>query len=314
VRRVLDRLRPWLPGPDVTIAYPLRRPPWGGSNQFLLALRHELRTRGFTVGTEVAGRRTRACLLNADSFDPVRMRRMLPSGSRVVHRVDGPVGVYRGRDEEVDRRISQLNRDLAHVTVFQSRYSLEAHRELGLDFRDPIVIPNAPDPRIFHPPESRGPLSGRRIRLITTSWSDNPNKGGETYRWLDEHLDRERYELTFVGRNSTSFAHARVVPPVDSERVAELLRAHDVFVTASLHESCSNAVLEALACGLPVAYVDSGSNAELVGAAGLGFRGAEELPELVDVIAGDLAGFRAQIAIASLDEVANRYATAMGLA
>ena len=40
------------------------------------------------------------------------------------------------------------------------------------------VIPNAVDPAIFHPPASREPLDGRRVRLIASSWSDNPRKGG----------------------------------------------------------------------------------------------------------------------------------------
>jgi len=35
--------------------------------------------------------------------------------------------------------------------VVQSRYSLEKHAELGLELRSPVLIPNAPDPEIFHP-------------------------------------------------------------------------------------------------------------------------------------------------------------------
>jgi len=64
-----------------------------------------------------------------------------------------------------------------------------------------VVIPNAPDPAIFHPPSEREPLGGRRVRVVASSWSDNPRKGAATFEWLDEHLDRDRFDLTFVGRS-----------------------------------------------------------------------------------------------------------------
>ena len=118
----------------------------------------------------------------------------------MVHRVDGPIGVYRGFDDGTDRSIAAMNAELAEATILQSRYSLEKHRELGLELREPTVVSNAVDPAIFHPPSAREPIAGRKVRVIATSWSDNVRKGAETLAWLDAHLDRTRYELTFVGR------------------------------------------------------------------------------------------------------------------
>ena len=51
----------------------------------------------------------------------------------MVHRVDGPIGVYRGFDDGTDARIAEINRELADATVAQSRFSLDAHRELGIE-------------------------------------------------------------------------------------------------------------------------------------------------------------------------------------
>jgi glycosyltransferase involved in cell wall biosynthesis len=104
-----------------------------------------------------------------------------------------------------------------------------------------------------------------------------------------------------------------VVPPAGSATVAELLREHDVFITASLHEACSNAVLEALACGLPVIYVHSGSHAELVGEAGYAYDDPEEIPALLDRLREEYDARRAAISIPSLGEVADRYLEAMGV-
>ena len=311
-RRLRLELSRLVSRPDVAIAHTFRRPPYGGSNQFLLALRDELRRRGLRVGEHVITRRTRACVLNSYAFDAAALRRMLHPECRVVHRVDGPLSVYRGQDDGTDQLIGRLNAELAHATVVQSRYSLEACRQLGLEFRNPVVIPNAVDPRIFYPQIRRDSV-GRRVRLISTSWSSNPNKGGDVYAWLEQRLDWRRFEWTFVGRTPVPFERIRVVPPVGSRQVADLLRAHDVFVFASRHESCSNALLEALACGLPAAYVASGGNAELVGEAGIPFADDEDAAPAVERLAAELEERRARISIPSLAEVTDRYLEVMGL-
>ena len=125
---------------------------------------------------------TPACLVNSFNFDFRRLRRLDRPGCRIVHRVDGPIGVYRGFDDGTDARIAALNAERADATIVQSRFSLEAHRALGIELRDPVV-PNAVDPRIFFGPEAREPLLGRKVRLIATSWSDNPRKGSEILEW-----------------------------------------------------------------------------------------------------------------------------------
>jgi len=297
-------------GPELAILYRPRRPPYGGSNQFLLALRGELRRRGLRVSENV-GRATRACLLHAYLVDVERLRRRLPSECRVVHRVDGPIGLYRGRDDGSDGRIVEINRELAHATIVQSRYSLDAHRELGLELREPTIVPNAADPEFFFPGPAR-PL-GRPVRLVATSWSDNPGKGGETLRWLAQELDPARYELTFAGRAPLDLPGARIVPPLPSFELGGLLRAHDVYLAPSLNDPCSNALVEGLQCGLPAIYARSGGHPELVGEAGFGYEAREEIPELLDRLVDEHDERRAKISVTPLAEVADRYLAVLGL-
>jgi glycosyltransferase involved in cell wall biosynthesis len=298
-----------LRAPDVAISHRLRPPPYGGSNQFLLALRGELERRGLRVSDGPIPSRARSVLLHAYLLEG-----RPPRGRRVVHRVDGPIGLYRGADDGADSRIAELNRELADATILQSRYSLEAHRELGIELRDPVVIPNAVDPAIFYAPAEREPLAGRRVRVVATSWSDNPLKGGEAYARLARTIDRDRYELTFVGRASVPVAAEQTLEPLPSRELAEVLRRQDVYVTASLNDPCSNALLEALACGLPVVYARSGGHPELVGEAGLGYDEPEELLSLLDRLAVELDERRAAIRVPSLAQVADRYLDALGLA
>jgi glycosyltransferase involved in cell wall biosynthesis len=160
---------------------------------------------------------------------------------------------------------------------------------------------------MFHPPATREPLGGRRLRLIATSWSDNPNKGADVFAWLDRHLDRDRFELTFVGRAPAAFERIRTVGPLASAPLAEELRRHDVYLAASQNDPCSNALLEALACGLPALYRASGGHPELVGDAGVPFSEADELPEALERLEAEIQERRAAIRVAPLSEIADRY-------
>jgi glycosyltransferase involved in cell wall biosynthesis len=292
---------------DVAVFHEFQPPPYGGGNQFLLALVGELRRRGLAVEVNRLSGRTPACLYNSFNFDFRRLRRFARAGVRMVHRVDGPIGVYRGFDDGTDRRIVKINHALADATIFQSRYSLDMHRELGFDLRNPAVIPNAVDPAIFHRPPARESLSGRRLRVITTSWSDNPRKGADVLRWLDRNLDFDRYEVTFAGNTQSTFERIRVIGPLASAPLADLLRTQDVFLAASRDDPCSNALLEGLACGLPAAFLRSGGHPELVGEAGIGFGDADELPTVFARLGQELDERRAAIGVPVLADIADRY-------
>jgi glycosyltransferase involved in cell wall biosynthesis len=166
---------------------------------------------------------------------------------------------------------------------------------------------NAADPEIFH---SRGRSNfsrDRRARLIASSWSDNPNKGASVYQWLDANLNWERYEMTFVGRSPVQFRNIKMIPAVDSYRMAELFRDHDIYLTASKNDPCSNSLIEALTCGLPAIYLQSGGHPEIVKQAGAGFEAAEQIPELLDNLVDGYEKYRSLISVPSIQEVAREY-------
>jgi glycosyltransferase involved in cell wall biosynthesis len=298
---------------DLALFHAFAPPPSGGGHQFLRALTRELQKRGLEVELNRISRETPACLANSFNFDFGRLRRFSDRGARIVHRVDGPIGVYRGFDDGTDQRIAKLNAELADATILQSRFSLEKHRELGIALRDPVVVPNAVDPSIFYPPANREPLDGRRVRLIATSWSDNPRKGVDTLAWLDRNLDHSRYELTFAGRAPIVFERTRVVGPLDSNALAELLRMQDAYLAPSYDDPCSNALLEALACGLPAAYRSSGGHPELVGEGGVPFRADGELGDVLERLVAELDERRAAIVTRPISWVADRYLDVLGL-
>jgi glycosyltransferase involved in cell wall biosynthesis len=298
---------------DIAIFHDFVPPPYGGGNQFLWGVRRELERRGWRVENNSISPTTRACLYNSFNFDFDRLAQMRRLGCRMVHRVDGPIAAYRGVDEGIDQRIWKVNHDSADATVFQSQYSWRAHEELGLQFRDPHVIRNAADPAIFHARDRRPFLSGSRVRLIATSWSANVNKGADVYEYLDRHLDLTRFEFTFLGRPPVTLANVTTLPPVASEGVAEQLRSHDIFVIGSRNEPCSNALIEALSCGLPAVYLDSGSHAEVVGGGGVAFRTPPEAIAAIDRAVSEHASLASRVTAPHLVDVVDQYLALMGL-
>ena len=109
---------------------------------------------------------------------------------------------------------------------------------------------------------------------------------------------------TFVGNVSEKFERIKHVPPVPSEELADMLRDHDIYITGSKNDPCSNALIEALSCGLPSIYYKDGGHPELVSAGGLPFRTEEELLEQLDRITDNYELFRNLITVSRLEDVA----------
>lgn len=309
VERLASRFRK----ADLSIFHEFTAPPHGGGNQFLYALRGQFQKLGFRVETNSISRTTRTCLFNSFNFDFDRLRRLARPGLRLVHRVDGPIGVYRGWDDGTDQRIWQINHDLADATIFQSRYSLNKHLELGLSFKSPVVIPNATDAAVFNPEGRVSFQRSRKIRLLSSSWSDNLNKGAPFYQGLEEVLDWDRFDYTFIGRSPIRFSKITLLEPLPSRELADQLRQHDIFVTASRNDPCSNSVIEAMACGLPCLYLDSGGHAELVQEAGLPFLSVDEALYNLNRLVDEYEARRQKIKVLTIEEVAARYLAVMDL-
>ena len=303
------RLRP-RPGDDLCIGlwHEFHKAPYGGGNQFMRALRAGLRRQGVRIVVNRMSAAVDVHLCNSAWFDVAVFERAAALRPlRMIHRLDGPVAMYRGTGWEEDERIHRFNRQHASATVFQSAYSFRELKAHGMDFVRPMIIRNAPDPTLFHAPAERPAVSGRKLRLVATAWSDNPAKGGPLFKWLDEHLDWQRFECAFVGRVQQQFQHIRHVPSQDSRRLAELLRQQDLYITASRNDPCSNALLEALASGLPALYLNQGGHPELVGQGGLPFEGIEDVLPQLDRLADGLEGFRSCIWVQRIDEIACQY-------
>ena len=267
------------------------RGPYGGANSFLRTLRAALERGGVRVTTRLDDRFDVA-LLNALSHGiDVRFVERVAERVPVVHRkvgyrASGPPDLRAEVDGviEGDRRQIEFSPYVTH-TIFQSGYSREVFLASG--FRgEHTVIHNGVDDRVFSPLEPRGLLrrsglrafwtEGSPMRVIVVAWSTDANKGFAEYARVDETLaGRTDVEMALVGRIPEGFRprHIRRYAARPSRRLPPLLRRQHVVLQLARHETCSNALLEALACGLPAIYLDSGSNDEIAGEYGVVYEG-----------------------------------------
>jgi glycosyltransferase involved in cell wall biosynthesis len=274
----------------------------------MLALRGAFEVMGVTVYDNRMAGDVDVHICNSAWFNAKRfLAAARRGGFRMLHRIDGPISLIRGSDRDLDDQVFELNAQLAAATIIQSGWCFRRLLEMGFKPVRPMIITNSVDGNIFHPRGRAVFDPHRKIRLISASWSNNPRKGGPVYQWLDEHLDWNRFEYTFVGRTQERFVNIKHVPAVPSEELAELLRQHDIYITASERDPCSNSLVEALACRLPAIYLNDGGHPEIVGLGGLSFEKREEIPGQLDRMTAYYDEFQSLICIPTIEEIARTY-------
>ena len=290
----------------INIALNIVEGPFGGSHKFLGALKCSLQSKGIYEENPF---NADIIIFSASQNLPyvVRLKNELPS-TPFIHRIDGPIRLYNSRIDIRDLQILKANRFLADGTIFQSSWSKNQNIKMG--FRKNIyetIITNAPDPRYFNKKIFSCLSFNRKIRLVSTSWSSNFKKGFSHYKWLDENLDFSKFRMTFIGNSPIHFKNIHHLPPMNSKELASELKKNDIFITASEKDPCSNSLIEALHCGLPVIALRDGGHPELVANSGELFQRVEEVPTLLNKITKHYINYHNSICNLTLEDVSNEY-------
>lgn len=131
------------------------------------------------------------------------------------------------------------------------------------DHINEVVIKNCADNRFFNTNYEK--IKRReKLRIITSSWSPNLGKGFRIYDFLDKNLDFNRFEYVFIGRSPIKFKNIIMAGVKNSKELSEELKKSDMFLTASENDTCSNSIVEALSCGVPVLGLKSGGTPEII--------------------------------------------------
>lgn len=295
----------------IHILYNFHQGPYGGGNQFLKALKKEFEKQ--SVYEDNTGKSD--CILfssypfrNEILFNIVyKIKKKFPH-KVIIYRLDGPISLVRGKDRDIDRIISQFNDLFVDGIIFQSNWCRKQNKKhFGISSDYETVIHNAANNEIFNRTGRKVFNIEEKIRLITTSWSSNWRKGFEIYKYLDNELDSNRCSMILVGRSPIEFKNIKWIKPVTSKELAEILKKHDIFVTASQRDPCSNSLIEALSCGLPAVVLNDGGHPELLKEGGELFNGKADVIEKIEKVAKDYHYYQFKIPEFSIEKVAHDY-------
>ena len=163
------------------------------------------------------------------------------------------------------KRIGYTNEQIQNVgdyvsgIIHVSSNNFNECKEIGLTRNNKsIVIPNAINDKLFY-------LHNReRCRTKLNIKSDDfvgafvgqfiPRKGTLRVNAALKELNDNRIKAFFIGRgpDMPDYSGIKKCGLVPHDKLPEYLSASDIFVLPTENEGCCNAIIEALACGLPV--------------------------------------------------------------
>jgi len=289
------------------INYDFKDNPWGGGNQFLKALKEELKSREiYSEKIDSASN----IILNCNPggiFKALKVIRKNYFRKKIIFRIDGPIYEAHGSNKFVDYLIIWIINNFSSANIFQSKYSFEKMIALGLKKDIPFkIIINAPDKTKFNT-LIRTDTKKAKINLITSSWSDNQRKGFDIIQYLDDNLDFDKYNYTFIGNTAIKFKNISYLPAMQSAELGKILQENDIFLSTSKFESCSNSLIEAIHCGCVPLARNNSSHPEIVKYEEFLFKNESDVIEKLNFISLNLYKYRNKIQLQGIVEIADEY-------
>jgi glycosyltransferase involved in cell wall biosynthesis len=208
-----------------------------------------------------------ASLCDREVVDMARDR-----GKPIILRVDNILEDSKNRNTGMTKMREYAGK--ADVIIYQSEW---AKNLLMPICGNGTVIYNGVDTDIFYPRESVKPND--TIRVFYSRWGRGEGKNFHSvqYFWREYNLEKKEDTLVIVGKfgdeslkianpfefhNGEDYEYHGIV--TDQEKLANIMRSCDVALLPYMFDACSNTILEAQACGLPVIYHESGGTPDLI--------------------------------------------------
>lgn len=259
--------------------------PYGGVNQFACNLEDYLRKRGHAVFRELKPHLDIILVVSSKtnstttSFSPEEIKKylLLHPDVVIVQRIN-TCDEQRADDLGINRAVIETNR-IAHHTVFVSDFIKNLYFNQGLDDKIPhSVILTGVDENVFHPDGRAEIVIGGKIKVVSHHWSSNFMKGFDIYERFDLMLGetpyRDMFSFRMIGNipRGLNLVNTEIYGPLSGHELAARIRECHLYLTAARHEPGGNHYIEAMRCGLPVLYLESGSSGEYCSQwGGLGF-------------------------------------------
>lgn len=241
--------------------------PWGGGNNFVKAFFEFAPSFGVTVGTKlnilydgILMIDPRPDELGVGLAEILRYKSFQPK-CKIFQRVNECDA--RKATTDVDAMLNAASAANDH-TFFVSNWMLRYHTSKDWKCGSISVVYNGVDKTVFKP---RNKLNNGKTNIVTHHWSDNPYKGEDVHRWLDQFVKANpQFTYTYIGRTQIDLPNSKIIEPLWGMALGEELSKYDVYVTGTVQDPGPNHIIEALACGIPsYAHFRGGGACEFVG-------------------------------------------------
>lgn len=246
-----------------------------------------LARRGFQITFDLADTPYDAILVIGGTRNLMGLWYARKAGIPIVQRLDGRNWIHRVtststrhylRAEYGNWLLQFIRSQMASLIVYQSEFSRTWwERDKGSIDLPSVVIHNGVDLNIFTPNGPEKPPSDRiRVLLVEGNLMGGYEHGLKFALQLVDSLHQSlgtEIELMVVGRVNedlrSKIREQSAVPvvwqgQVPREEIPKIDRSAQLLFSGDLNPACPNAVIEALACGLPVVAFETGALNELV--------------------------------------------------
>lgn len=269
----------------------------GGGNSFLNRLQNSLKNKKFHTSFV----KSKVIIFNSHHrlITTLFLKLLFPK-KYFIHRVDGPISLYTGKSDKRDKLVLLINK-IADFTIFQSRYSYYEHNKILKNKNDSFKIINN---GTYIKNKNLNKKLSLKIKIIISSWSPNFNKGFEIFKFLDENINQNKFEIDFYGNCPLEFKYIRQKGSIGFEDLEDLIQNYDLAIIASKNDPCSNFLIECINSDLDILAFNSGGHPELISNKNCLF---ETKSELFDKLKKYKINNYKNIIKYNIDEISNEY-------
>ena len=247
--------------------------PWGGGNLFAKNLINYLKANNFEVISHLYNRKIDLILMTDPlknssstnySFNEIKnYKKFINPNVKIVHRINECD--ERKNTNYVNNEIIKSNY-VADKTVFVSNWLKNLYESIGLENNNSVILSGS-DRKIFNNLNKKKWDRKTNLKLVTHHWGTNVNKGFNIYSFLDEAIyinSIKNVEFTYIGNlpKNFQFKATNHIQPLEGKKLANELKKHHIYLTASINEPSGNHHIEGAQCGLPILYLNSGGVVE----------------------------------------------------
>ena len=272
--------------------------PWGGGNLFVQNLVNYLTSNGLKVINDLYNPKIDLILMT----DPLKQsistnfsfkqisyyKKYINPNVKIVHRVNECD--ERKNTNNVNKEIIHCN-SIADSTIFVSNWLMNLYENIGLHNNN-IVIKSGSNRDIFNNLNKPNWDRSSNIKIVTHHWGTNESKGFEIYKYLDELIYKNKIQnidFTYIGNlpKNIIFKNTIHIEPIQGKTLAQELKKHHIYLTASINEPSGNHHIEGAQCGLPLLFINSGGIVEYCNNYGIQFLGTEDFESSLNELIRD---------------------------